>query len=689
VTPLPTLSKRDFALLRAWFAIAPDAMIAADGEGRIVLANTQAERLFGYEPEALAKLLLEELIPGPLRHSHALHRARYMSDPRLRPMGIGYELMGLKRDGRQFPVEIGLSPIVTETGTLAIASVRDISETRRVRKVLERADRDLVMAQIGHAALESTDYELAIRRIPELVASALKVQAVTFLSTDWRHKTLHTRAATGLSANTIDALASALTERAIVQRFFVAREQVAITLEQMQEQDLAPVLAVLAETGFADMVLVPLFGRHEFMGLLAVLATEARSFDDDKVTFLQSVAKLLAAAILRSRSDERLAHAQKLEAVGQLTGGIAHDFNNLLTVISGNLQLLEAEMSDSEELQDIIASALRAVDRGADLTRRLLAFGRRQSLQPRAVVPKPLLDELGHMLARTLGESIAIEVDCAADVPDVYADPNELDTALINLALNARDAMPRGGCLTIAARETTIEAADQDARLPPGRYVSFEIGDTGTGMSPEVQARALEPFFTTKEADKGNGLGLSMVYGFVTQSGGSVAIDSRLGYGTRVRLLLPVANACSGPFSVEATPDEPATREDTGKSHETILIVEDEPDVRTIAARFLRAIGYRVIAVATAREALELLTAENIIDLLFSDVTLGSGMDGIELAQRARDIRPQLAVLLTSGYPGPETELRMQGTTDNIELLRKPYRREDLAGAVKRVLARA
>jgi signal transduction histidine kinase len=432
--------------------------------------------------------------------------------------------------------------------------------------------------------------------------------------------------------------------------------------------------------GFQDVALVPLFGRHEPMGMLGALAAEPRSFDRDKVSFLQSVANLLAAAVQRSRSEEQLAHAQKLEAVGQLTGGIAHDFNNLLTVISGNLQLLEADLPESER-QEVIDSALRAVDRGSDLTRRLLAFARRQPLQPRPVVPQPLLEELGHMLRRTLGEAVSVEIDCPPKIPDVYADPNELDTALINLALNARDAMPRGGCLAIAARVVAVGADDKIWQVPPGRYVCLEISDTGTGMSPDVRSHALEPFFTTKEAGKGSGLGLSMVYGFVTQSGGAMALDSRLGYGTRVKLLLPVATSDAGKqVAGKTSPNGPLAG-----NNETVLVVEDEAEVRDIAVRFLRAIGYSPIAASSAREALDMLIAQTQVDVLFSDVVLGSGMNGIELAQEARRIRPQLAVLLTSGYPGIGAR-QADPDSAGFELLRKPYRREELASAIRRVL---
>ena len=680
----PSLPATNVAMLRMWFDIAPDAMIAVDREGRIVLANTRAEHMFGYGPAALDGVVLEALLPESLRHAHRMHRQDYAARPRARPMGIGYELLAARRDGQSFPVEIGLSPITTEQGVVTIASVRDISDTHRVRRELSRARRDNYAASISRLALESPDYELAIRRMLELTAAALEFPAAAILATDWHHSTFHTRASTGLSGQAAQTLTSILGNVDFVRGIFKAQERSVITSEMLRDEPMAAIRTELARTGFHDFAMVPLYGRFEMLGVVVVLAVEPVSIDQDKVNFLQSIASLLASAMQRSRTEEQLAHSQRLDAVGQLTGGVAHDFNNLLTVISGNLQLLEAELSDQPQVLEIIGSAMRAVDRGSDLTRRLLAFARRQPLQPRAVVPQPLIEELGSMLRRTLGETIMVQVDCPAEVPDVYADPNELDTALVNLALHARDAMPRGGRLGIGAREISLDNADNPWKLPPGRYVAFSVSDTGTGMSPDVQAHAFEPFFTTKESGKGSGLGLSMVYGFATQSGGSTTIDSRLGYGTRVELVLPAADSDTG-----TTTDMQADPERQAKGRETILVVEDETDVRTVAARFLGAVGYHVIAVASARAALDLLIANPDVDLLFSDVVLGSGMDGVELAREARRIRPQLAILLTSGYQGPAGRRRDDDSAEAFELLHKPYRREQLVGTIRRLLDNA
>jgi len=347
-------------------------------------------------------------------------------------------------------------------------------------------------------------------------------------------------------------------------------------------------------------------------------------------------------------------------------------------VISGNLQLLELEIGDRPASQEILASALRAVGRGAGLTRKLLAFAGRQRLNPQAIDPRRLLNELAPILDRTLGETITVEVDCAGNLPSVFVDPGELDTAILNLALNARDAMPRGGTLQLSVRERNVAASESTPEIAPGSYVVITVSDTGVGMAPEVLARAFEPFFTTKEIGRGSGLGLSMVYGFVKQSGGHLAADSRLGYGTRIELLLPAVG------SIQQA-DVPARTTSRSSGTETVLVVEDEPEVRAVALAFLRSLGYATLEAAEGERALEVLREHPEISLLFSDVILGSGMNGNELARAAQRLRPNLATLLTSGYEYPEAQLGAPAT--KLPLLRKPYQREELALAVRSAIA--
>lgn len=410
------------------------------------------------------------------------------------------------------------------------------------------------------------------------------------------------------------------------------------------------------------------------MGALLAQSSEPRRFDHDAQHLLRSAANLLAAMVQRRRTEEQLAHSQRLDALGQLTGGIAHDFNNLLTIMSGSLQLLEIEFAGHPEALELVASALRSASRGAELTGKLLAFARRQRLSPRAVDAKTLLHDIELMLKGTLGEAIHLKTECGENIPAAYADATQLDTALVNLALNARDAMPRGGEIDIQASELWVSVDQASPDLAVGHYVVFRVSDTGRGMSPEILSRAAEPFFTTKSAGHGTGLGLSMAYGFVKQSGGHLRIESRLGYGTSVELLLPVAPSSS------PTLPAPVPALSTGYG-ETVLVVEDDPEVRLVATATLRSMGYVVIAVANANEALLQLEANPTIALLFSDIMLGLGLSGTELALAARQLRPELPVLLTSGYDDAISESTEESS---FQLLRKPYRREQLGVAIRR-----
>ncbi|HVH35292.1 MAG TPA: PAS domain S-box protein, partial [Tahibacter sp.] len=600
----------DTDLYRALFDTAPDAMIVVASDGHIRLANPQALRLFGYAEEELIGRPVEMLMPEAARGAHRGHRDGYMQRPRVRPMGAGQELVGQRRDGARFPVEIALSPMGIGSESLFAASIRDISETQRQRQALRRARFDAYVAQIGQRALESPDAENLADKVAAFVLEAMQVVAVgVFL----------------LRAPLRPSLASAVRDGA--DRGLVDRACAALALDESA----TPALTELdfetwlqrdeagdgwADAGIRGGRLVPVLDHNRALGALILLGAEPLTVDRDAEHFLAVVANVLATAALRHHAQEQLAHSQRLEAVGQLTGGIAHDFNNLLTVISGNLQLLEADCADDPSAADSIARALRAVGRGAELTRKLLAFARRQRLSPAAIAPDALLADLGRMLERTLGEAVQVRIGCDTELPAVYADAVQLENALLNLALNARDAMPRGGRRSISASEETLDQPPEGSELPAGRYIRFTVADTGLGMPPDVLARAFEPFFTTKDAGKGSGLGLSMVYGFVKQSGGHLLATSRLGYGTTIDLILPLATNAA-----MQTGTAPAAGLPRGSG--TVLVVEDEAEVRDVAVAFLRGFGYDVLEAGDAQQALQHLRDSAPIALLFSDVVLG------------------------------------------------------------------
>ncbi|HWF96328.1 MAG TPA: PAS-domain containing protein [Xanthobacteraceae bacterium] len=386
----------------------------------------------------------------------------------------------------------------------------------------------------------------------------------------------------------------------------------------------------------------------------------------------------------RKGVEEQLRQAQKMEAVGNMTGGVAHDFNNLLTVIIGNLDLLLEDVAGNDAAEQKIETILQASERGADLTRLMLAFSRRQPLQSKPVDVNQLIRNTARLLNRTLGEDISIEVQPGTDVQRALVDESQLETALLNISINARDAMPEGGALTITTSNAELDA-DYAAHHPgvvPGTYVQIEIADTGVGMPPDVLERIFEPFFTTKAAEKGTGLGLSMVYGFMKQSSGHISVYSEVGEGTVFKLFLPLAQP-------EDSHAEPTSRlsESTARhsGDAVILAVDDNPDVRATVVVQLKGLGYRVREADSAHSALEILDSMDRIDLLFTDVVMPGGLSGKELATKACAKRSGLKVLFTSGFPGTATGPGTKFDEGDV-LLSKPYRKRDLAEAVEAIL---
>jgi PAS domain S-box-containing protein len=384
---------------------------------------------------------------------------------------------------------------------------------------------------------------------------------------------------------------------------------------------------------------------------------------------------------VQRQTEDQLFQAQKMEAIGHLTGGLAHDFNNLLAVIIGNLDIM-AEMGPSTpEQAELSAAALEAALSGAELTRRLLAFARRQPLQPEEVDANALISGITKLLARTLGEDIKITLDLDAATKPIFVDRVQLEAAITNLANNARDAMPAGGQLIIATRNGYLDRdyIEKHPEVASGEYVTIEISDTGQGMAPEIVERIFEPFYTTKGVGKGTGLGLSMVFGFVKQSAGHISVYSEPGRGTTFRLFLQPSKSGSQEIVVEAPPLQPHY-----KNEETVLVVEDNSSLRAVVVRQLEAVGLRVLEAANAQMALDILKDEPRIDLVFTDVVLPGDMDGYALARAISEDHPHSKIIMTSGFPGmrfSEREL-----ANSLPLLSKPYRRQDLIRMVREIL---
>ncbi len=502
-----------------------------------------------------------------------------------------------------------------------------------------------------------------------------------------------------IAAHTIDLNRSGQTAAArdvvIAGEGKTAMDQIRIVIQQISDSERDTLMvrqdaAAAARGWLLGLVIASLAAA---VALSAFLANAARrALAEER----QRAAELEAEVTLRRETQETLRQAQKIEAVGQLTGGIAHDFNNLLTIIIGNLDTLKRRLADTAQQTDVatlaaalakpVDLALQGARSAAQLTHRLLAFSRRQALDPTRVDLNRLVAGMSDLLRRTLGETINIETILAAGLWPTFVDTNQVENALINLCVNARDAMPEGGRLTIETANTYLDDAyaRQFGDVTPGQYALLSVTDTGSGIPSELMERAFEPFFTTKPAGQGSGLGLAMVHGFIKQSGGHIRIYSEVGQGTTVKLYMPRLLQDEAAASVPAPRPSPQAASPRGSARETILLVEDNEGVRDFARGALQELGYTVLEAAEAENALKIIAEEPRVDLLFTDVVL-PGMSGRELANRATALRPDLPVLFTTGYT--RNAIIHHGRLDpGVQLLSKPFAQHDLARKVREML---
>jgi PAS domain S-box-containing protein len=687
-----TAQRHDTQLFRQVFDACPDGVLLVDGQGLIVLANPAAAALLGYRVDELEGLPVDRLVPDRVAPRHAAHRQAYSLAPKSRPMGSELELMARRADGSEVMVEIALGPLRAGDADFVVASVRGIGAYPRVKHAMQRAHYNEFVVQLGRVAVDTLDPDELLRRMPALVCQALEVQGVSVFLLTPNQLELRAASFSGLVADADGPIVypnrpDTLMGYAVAQR----APLVVANLAREQRFDVpAPLLQAGARSGLA----VPLIDRGKVIGTLAAWSNQLNRFGDDEVAFFVALATLLSNSLQRAQAESQLRHAQRMETVGQLTGGVAHDFNNLLTVIQGNLQLLDDQPAVRNDplARQLVAAASRAGQRGADLTGKLLAFARRQTLEPRPVDASAMLHSLGEMLRRTLGENIRITVQTPAHCPPCLADPVQLESALLNVAVNARDAMPRGGSLVLRCGSGEPPDVDElstapgsldgaaDHRHAARDWVWLSLQDTGVGMTRQVLDRAFEPFFTTKETGRGTGLGLSTVYGFIKQSHGHIKIDSAPGAGTKVTMYLPALAGdeqedVAAAVAVESIPQ--GLR---------VLLVEDDADVRNVAEAFLQSLGCEVMGFDNGEAALAEIGRGHAFDLLLSDITLGAGIDGDELARRVHRRHPALPVLLTSGYSRHMASGSRPGAPMRWPVLNKPYTRHDLAHAIAQCL---
>lgn len=704
-------------------------IITLDAQGLVVAWNAGAERLLGWTEAEMIGASLDRLFEAEDVQSGRL--AAEIQDAARHGRG-GQEGWRIRKDGERIWAIGEMAPIREGDGPIEgfVKIVRDRTDWKRAETALQEETRILgVLQRAGSALNREPDLDRLVQAVTDAGVELTRAQFGAFFynvqNEAGESYMLYTLSGAPRSAfasfpmprNTA-VFAPTFDGAGIVRSDDVTQDPrygLNTPRRGMPEGHL-PVRSYLAVPVFSRSgeVLGGLFFGHSSIGVfdersergLVSLAAEAGVAIDNaaltkaaqrelaerrraeealqalNATLEQQVAERTEA--LR-RNEAALRQSQKMEAVGQLTGGIAHDFNNLLQVVVGNLETLQRNLGDSSpRLARATANAMKGAQRAAALTQRLLAFSRRQPLDPKPANLNTLVGGLSELLQRTLGEAIAIETIQAAGLWQVEVDANELEAAVLNLAVNARDAMPEGGKLTIETANASIDEAytAAHAEVVPGQYVVVSVSDTGLGMDASTLAHAFEPFFTTKPVGKGTGLGLSQVYGFVKQSGGHVMIYSEVGQGSTVKIYLPRLIGGAASF----TADEAGPIPESG-TEETILVLEDDDDVRTYSVECLRELGYRVVEAHDGPSALRLLERQTRVDLLFTDVVLPGGMTGAEVAAQARVLRPDLKVLFTTGYA--RNAIVHHGRLDQgVQLITKPFSYSDLAGKVRDVLDR-
>jgi PAS domain S-box-containing protein len=632
----------DAALLRAVVDTAISGVILIDARGHVLMFNPACEKLFGYRADEVIGQNVKMLMPAQYRDEHHRYLDNFHQTGVRKIIGIGREVFGQRKNGSTFPMDLAVGEAIQDGESIFVGIVHDLTERERVGRALRE--------------------------------SAARLKAVVDTAVD--------------GVILIDARGCVLMFNPACERLFKFRAQeivgqnVKMLMPAPYRAEHDGYLDNFHQTGVRKIIGIgrEVTGQRRDGSTFPMDLSVGEAIQDGESIFVGIIHYLTD----RKKTEEQLVQAQKMETVGQLSGGIAHDFNNLLTVIVGNSEFLSDQLKARQDLRQLADDIGRAGERGAELTQRLLAFSRRQTLRPVEIDCNNLLESMHKLLRRTLREDIDIKIDFDPDIPGAFADPAQLESALLNLGLNAQDAMTTGGRFTITTASAFLDDQYQSLHpeVRPGDYVQIAVTDTGEGMPKEVLDRVFEPFFTTKEVGKGSGLGLSMVYGFVKQSNGHVAIYSEPGLGTTVRMYLPV-RAADLPTRPERNQREASQM--TAGGAETILVVEDDPFVRTYAVRCLQSLGYAVIAAVDGNDALQKLGTDAHIDVLFTDIVMPGGINGWELADRAQQARPRLPVLLTSGY-ALETLIKHGRASGESVILTKPYRKADLARRLREAL---
>lgn len=619
-------------MLKAILESAVAAILAIDSSGRIQVVNPAAEKMFGYAADEMIGKPVNILMPEPYQAQHDAYLHRHLSTGEKRIIGIGREVQGLRKDGTIFPLHLSVGAFEVGGQRFFSGILNDLSARARLQAEIDR---------------QSLLFQAVFDHVPEaLVISSPDGEVI-------------------------------LVNPAATRMFgYSAEDVVELSALFADNNDLSRLIASDADTPNGRTIAVPLQRRDgtKFPGQGHI--ADIVGSDGSRI----AVVTLFRDMTEELRQKEAALKSQRLEAIGQLSGGIAHDFNNLLTIISGNLELLEEAITNPQD-HELLSRAARAADSGARLTNRLLTFARRRQLAAAVINLNEQVRGMTELLRRTLGDMVELRTYLAPDLWLARVDAGEVEAAVINLAINARDAMPDGGKLTIRTENATLDEGEIgfEGPLTAGEYVRISVSDNGTGMTKETLSRVFEPFFTTKPPGRGTGLGLSTIYGFVKQSQGNITIYSEPGTGTTVNLYLP-RNVDEK--SAENAPEKPQTRLAKG---ENVLVVEDNRDVRVLTVKRFERLGYHVVECVTGAEARDALKSGLKVDLVFTDIMMPGGLTGLDLGKWIAANHPELPVILTTGFA---EEIAGTVTTDENAwtILRKPYTQNDLAEVVRKVL---
>jgi PAS domain S-box-containing protein len=638
---MPTAKNTEAAWLRAVVETAVDGVILIDSHGTVLMFNPACEKLFQYTAAEVIGNNVKMLMPGHYRDEHDRYIDNFNRTGERKIIGIGREVVGQRKDGSTFQMGLSVGEATEEGGSIFVGIIHDLTERERTERALRE--------------------------------SAARLRAVVDTAVD--------------GVILIDGRGNVLMFNPACEKLFrytageVIGRNVKVLMPASYSAEHDGYIKNYRETGHREIIGIgrEVTGQRKDGTTFPMDLSVGEAKQEGESIFVGIIHDLTD----RKRTEEQLVQAQKMETVGQLSGGIAHDFNNLLTVIVGNAEFLGDQLKSREDLKRLAEDIGRAGERGAELTQRLLAFSRRQTLRPIAIDCNELLGSVHKLLSRTLREDIEINTAFETGLHPAYADPGQLESAILNLSLNAQDAMTSGGRLSIATANASLDGQYQSLHpeVRPGEYVLIAITDNGEGMPKAVLDKVFEPFFTTKEVGKGSGLGLSMVYGFVKQSNGHVSIYSEPGLGTTVRMYLPAVMS----KALEKPTPRRVDHDDVPSGREAVLVVEDDPFVRSHAIRSLESLGYRVTAAVDGNDALQKLGTDIHIDVLFTDIVMPGGFNGWELAEHARRTRPDLRVLLTSGY-ALETLTSHKRVRDCDAILTKPYRKVELARRLREVL---